>query len=178
MKRPTLNASITVDEFAAWYWLKEELVFFCRLHSISTVGLKRELEDRIRAHLSGGLPRVKQHQRKRVGAMPKEFTLESVIGEGWRCGPSLGRFFKSVLGSGFHFNAEMRNFIHTEAGKTLQDAAICYQHSLRKGRKKPAIPEQLEYNRHFREYFQQNPGATRQEAIAEWWVRRGARREE
>jgi hypothetical protein len=178
MNRPTLTASLHADEFAAWYWLKEELVTFCRLHGISSVGLKREIEARIHDFLSGDPSARKQPRRRPLGMMPKEFTLESVIGEGWRCGPALGAFFKGLLGNGFHFNAEMRDFIHTEVGKTLQDAAICYQHSVRKGRTKSPIPEQLEYNRHFREYFQKNPGATRQDAIAAWWVKRSGRREE
>ena len=71
----------------------------------------------------------------------------------------------------------MRDFIHHQPGRTLAEAAICYQQSVRPGRKKAAIPEQLEYNRHFREYFQQNPDASRRDAIAAWWVKRGARRD-
>lgn len=32
------------------------------------------------------------------------------------------------------------------------------------GRQPPAIPEQMESNRHFREYFGNPPGATRKQA--------------
>ena len=85
--------------------------------------------------------------------MPKDFSLDTVIGEGWRCGPKLGAFLREVVGGGFHFNAETRDFIHNGAGKTLADAAIRYRESVRPGRTKSKIPEQLEYNRQFREFF-------------------------
>ena len=109
--------------------------------------------------------------------MPTHFTLETTIGQGWRCGPALGALFRQTLGNSFHFNAEMRDFIHQQAGRTLRDAALCYQQSVRSGRRTSAIPEQLEYNRHFREYFRENPGASREAAIAAWWVKRAARRD-
>jgi hypothetical protein len=72
--------------------------------------------------------------------MPTHFTMDTIIGEGWRCNPSLGAFFKQNLGPGFHFNAPTRDFIHTKPGKTLADSAICYQTSVRPGEKKPPIP--------------------------------------
>ena len=31
-KRPFFSASLTAQDFASWYWLKEELVAFCREH--------------------------------------------------------------------------------------------------------------------------------------------------
>ncbi|MBB5055834.1 hypothetical protein HDF16_000503 [Granulicella aggregans] len=174
--RPRLTDALTSEDFLAWYWLKEELIAFAREHGISTVGLKREVEARIAAYLSGAIPSRHTATPKRPGSMPAEFALDTVIGEGWRCGPILGRFFRQELGSGFHFNAEIRDFIHNGTGKTLAEAAICYQNSVTPGHKRPAIPEQLEYNRHFREFFAAHPGATRVQAIAAWWDKRGSRR--
>ena len=103
MNRPALKASLSAEEFEAWYWLKEELVLFCRRHHLSTVGLKRELQARIVNHLSGNITSPNASPRSRTGTMPAQFTLDTVIGEGWRCGPSLGAFFKQTLGTGFHF---------------------------------------------------------------------------
>lgn len=174
--RPDLTDSLTSEDFRAWYWLKEELVAFARKHGISTTGLKREIEARIAAHLDGAIPSRRAITPKRPGRMPSDFTLDTVIGEGWRCGPALGRFFREQLGNGFHFNAETRDFIHNGSGKTLAEAAICYQNSIMPGRERPAIPEQLQYNRHFREYFATHPGATREQAISAWWEKRGSRR--
>ncbi len=167
---------LTREEFLAWYWLKTELVDFARHCSISTMGLKREIEARIADHLAGATPSRRTATPKRTGRMPSKFTLDTVIGEGWRCGPALGHFFRSELGSGFRFNAAMREFTHHGRGRTLADAAACYRSSVSPGREPNEIPEQLEYNRHFREYFSANPGATREEAIAAWWAKRGMRR--
>ena len=151
--RPNLLPALSPEEFLAWYWLKSELVKFCRSQKLSTAGSKRDLEARILARLSGkALVEIKA-LRSKLTTMPAHFTMETVIGKGWRCNPSLGAFFRQALGNGFHFNAETRDFIHNGEGKTLAEAAICYQNSVAPGRKKSVIPQQLEYNRHFREYF-------------------------
>ncbi len=176
ISRPRLCASLQVEEFRAWYWLKEELVGFCRLRGLPTSGSKRELEQRIHVLLSGAHTADRSRAKRRAGRMPRTFTMETVIGEGWRCGPALGAFFRQVVGKGFRFNADTRAFIHSGVGKTLGDAALCYQNSVRPGRAKPEIPEQLEYNRHFREYFEQHPEATREDAITAWWAKRTTRK--
>lgn len=100
--------------------------------------------------------------------------MNTIIGEGWRCGPALGQFFRQELGNGFRFNAAVRDFIHNGSGKTLAEAAQCYRDSTKPGRKS-AIPPQLEYNRHFRDYFAKHPGASREQAIAAWWAKRNKR---
>jgi hypothetical protein len=149
---------------------------FCRSQKLSTLGLKCDLEGRILARLSGKAAVELPAAKRKATVMPVHFAMETVIGKGWRCNPALGAFFRQALGNGFHFNAATREFIHNGEGRTIAEAAICYQNSVAPGRKKSIIPAQLEYNRHFREYFAQNPGATREEAIAAWWTRRNARR--
>jgi len=174
--RPELSAALSEAEFRAWYWLKAELILFCRTNGISPTGSKPELNARIADFLADRPAKPSTPRKPKSGKMPTEFTLDSLIGEGWRCGPRLGAFMREVLGPGFRFNAETRDFIHHGKSKTLADAALCYQESVRPGRKKSRIPEQLEYNRHFREFFRDNPGTSREEAIVAWWARRGCRK--
>ncbi|WP_158944591.1 DUF6434 domain-containing protein [Granulicella sp. S190] len=157
-KRPLLSSSISGQHFASWYWLKEELVAFCREHQIPTSGSKLQLQSRITDYLNGKKRIERNASTRRTGRMPTHLTMDTVIEDGWRCGPALGAFFKKTLGPGFHFNASMRDFIHTQTGKTLSDAAICYQTSVRPGTKKTPIPRHLEYNQHFRDYFRENQG--------------------
>jgi hypothetical protein len=176
-KRPFLSASLTPQDFASWYWLKEELVVFCREHQISPSGSKLQLQSRITDYLSRKNPVKRPTPQRSKTQMPTTFTMDTIIGEGWRCNPSLGAFFKQNLGLGFHFNAATRDFIHHQPGKTLADAAICYQTSVRPVKKKPPIPQQLEYNQHFRDFFRDNPGSSRQQAIDAWWIKRGKRKE-
>ncbi len=175
-QRPSLTPAMSAEEFRAWYWLKEDLVAFCRAHDLSRAGLKREIEARICAYLSGSEKSKPRVQPRRAGVMPREFALETIIGKGWRCSPVLGSYLRSVLGRSFHFNQAMRTFIHTAEGRTLRDACLLYQNSVRPGAPKAAIPEQLEYNRHFREYFRDHPKATRDEAIAAWRRKRASRK--
>jgi hypothetical protein len=176
-KRPPLSASLTAQDFASWYWLKEELVAFCREHEISPSGSKLQLQSRITDYLGGKHPIKRPTLQRSATRMPAIFTMDTIIGEGWRCNPSLGAFFRKTLGPGFHFNAPTRDFIHHKAGKTLADAAICYQTSVRPGKKKTPIPQQLEYNQHFRDFFRDNPGSSRQQAIDAWWIKRGKRKD-
>jgi SAP domain-containing new25 len=46
MQRPELNNALSAQEFARWYWLKEELLMFCRTAGLSAVGLKPEIANR------------------------------------------------------------------------------------------------------------------------------------
>jgi hypothetical protein len=176
MMRPKLSVGLTSLEFAAWYWLKEELVAFCRSETISPSGSKIELQARISSFLDGGILPKHAAQVRRSGEMPKQFGINTVIGDGWRCSPALGAFFRQTLGTGFRFNAKMRSFIHNGQGKTLAAAVTFYRSSA--AREKRPIPPQLEYNRHFRNYFRDNPGASKEDAITAWWAKRDKRKAE
>lgn len=131
-------ASLTLSEFASWYWLKEELVVICRMCALSTVGSKLELEDRIRRHLSGVAPTTVVNRRA-VGKMPTAFTQKSVIGKGWRCNPALGAYLRQLCGKRFRFNATMRDFIHNGEGRTLAEVVVCYRASIQASTSKPRI---------------------------------------
>jgi SAP domain-containing new25/Domain of unknown function (DUF6434) len=169
--RPSLDRRLSAESFAQWYWLKEELVVFCRDSGITTSGSKPELTQRVIAFLNGASlpPSIKIRRR---GNMPDVFSLSTVIGKGWRCNPALGQFFRSHCGNGFRFNAAMRNFIHSEVGRTLEEAMHCYRASVSPSALKQEIIAQNEYNRHTREFFRQNPGASREEVLAAWWEKR------
>src|SRR5438128_5629029 len=94
-ERPTLTTQTSPRDFRAFYWLKEELIAFCRAHGLRTTGSKQQLNARIEHFLSTGsaqldeplLPRQPRH------AMPTAFAPETVIGQGWRCSEPLRAFF-------------------------------------------------------------------------------------
>jgi hypothetical protein len=175
-RRPELSPALTAQEFSAWYWLKEELVAFCRTSRLSPTGMKLELGKRIQEFLEGRAASREPSIRRKDGAMPADFTVDTTIGEGWRCSPRLGAFLREATDGSFRFNAEVRELIHHGYGKTLAEVIACYRSSVRAARTKAAIPKQLEYNQPFRDYSLSNPGATRELAIAAWWRKRGQRR--
>ncbi|MGB0863719.1 MAG: hypothetical protein ACPGXZ_12430 [Saprospiraceae bacterium] len=46
-KRPNLDKNISIKDFQEFYWLKEELVIFCRKEGLRTGGSKIEITERI-----------------------------------------------------------------------------------------------------------------------------------
>jgi SAP domain-containing new25 len=171
VERPAFSRELSATEFCRWYWLKSELVAACRLLRVSPTGSKLELTARIVAALSGtSLPGVAP--RRIAGAMPTHFTLDMHIGEGWRCNPALGQFLRAHVGRRFRFNAAVRAFVHSQVGQPVSALIACYRASVAPGADKPALPPQLEYNRHLQSYAREHPGATRAEMLSAWKARR------
>jgi SAP domain-containing new25/Domain of unknown function (DUF6434) len=171
MSRPNLEPSIPVAEFRRWYWLKSELVTFCRHNGLGTGGSKPQLAARIDAYLCGNaVPAV--IQAKRNALMPKVFTRDTIISAGWRCSPALGAYFRGVCGAGFRFNAAIRQFVHEGQGKTLGEAATHYEQSVAPGAPRQPIIAQNQYNQHTRDFFANYPNATRKECLAAWYRKR------
>ncbi|MBN1890110.1 MAG: SAP domain-containing protein [Thermoflexales bacterium] len=164
----------------SFYWLKEELVGFCREHGLSTAGSKQSLSARIRLFLETGQPPVEiEHTSAtriaRRANMPRTFTRQSAIEPGWRCSQELRAFLEQEIGASFHFDGVMRDFIHHGAGKTLHEAIVAWEAEQNKPERKQEIAPQFEYNRHIREYFSLHPGATLAEAIQAWNAKKSRR---
>lgn len=169
MTRPKLDLQISAADFLAYYWLKEELLVFCRQHALSTAGSKQELTERITVFLTTGEKLTPARQVRRPVKMPTQFTRDTVIGRNWRCSQALRAFFKQDIGSRFHFDSVMRDFIKTDGvGKNLQQAIDTWYQAQSQPRTQTDIAPQFEYNAHIRKYMQQNAGATLQEAIVAW----------
>lgn len=171
MDRPRLTRRLSAAEFARWYWLKTELVAFCRTLKVSGSGSKPELSARIRAALDGRALPTRAPRRPRA-RMPEAFTTATLIEAGWSCNPQLGQFFRAQCGPAFRFNAAVREFIHTMAGQPLSAAIACYHASVAPGAPRQALAPQLEYNRHTRDYYREFPGASSREVIAAWREKR------
>ncbi len=181
MDRPVLDAQISPVDFRAFYWLKSELVMFCREHGLSPTGSKVALAERIELFLATGKVSRGESQRSRrsqTRTMPDQFTRETVIGPNWRCSQQLRAFFEKEIGPQFHFDGMMRDFIKRDGvGKPLQDAIEVWQQEQSGPKVETQIAPQFEYNRHIREFFRQNPGKTLQDAIAAWNKKKTERKE-
>lgn len=173
--RPPLDASLSPEEFRAWYWLKDELVTFCRSNGLPVSGPKSGIADRIAAFLTDGTIQRPPPRVARSGSMPETFTRETVIGDGWRCTRALRDWFVGELGRGFRFTGPVREILHNGSGRTLGDAADAWLAT--RHQTSDHIAPQLEYNRHMRSFFEANPDATRSEAIAAWHAHRAQRRD-
>ncbi len=178
MIRPKLNLQTTPDDFLSYYWLKEELINFLREHNLSTTGSKQDLAARISQFLATRIRENKPPQKlvKRTKTMPKTFTRQSLIEAGWRCSQELRAFFEQEIGTHFHFDGVMRDFIHNGIGKTLNEAIDMWEETQRNPMQEKSIAPQFEYNRHIREYFKTHPDAKLKEAIQEWKIKKKERR--
>ncbi|MBM7649073.1 hypothetical protein JOC78_002026 [Bacillus ectoiniformans] len=161
--------------FKEYYWLKQELQSFCRENGISASGSKEEISDRIEAFiLTGEIKKpLKRTGKSKVSKLPRELSLDKVITENHRCSQNVREFFKTAIGSNFHFSTYIQNYFKNNAGKTYRDAiAAWYEEEERK--KDPAyekvIAPQFEYNQFIRDFYadSKNKGKSREEAIAAW----------
>lgn len=178
MDRPELTTSITVEDFRDYYWLKAELLDFCRQQRLPTSGSKQSVTERIAHFLQTGevLPIKSRSSSRSSQAMPETFTPENVIGSGWRCSQALRAFFEAEIGPSFHYNKVMRDFIKNEAGKTLQKAIEAWEADKQNPAPMTEIEPQFEYMRHMRAYFRENPEGTRAEALKAWHEKKSQRK--
>ncbi|MEM1269694.1 MAG: DUF6434 domain-containing protein [Bacteroidota bacterium] len=175
--RPALDSSLAPGEFLDWYWLKEELVAFCKAEGLPASGSKSDVRARIAAYLTDGtVLKPKPTPRGRRDPMPDVLSRDTVIGAGWGCGPTLRAFFLREVGPAFRFNKAMRDFVHHGAGRTLGEGIDVWERS--KSQRHLPIADSLEYNQHTRAYYAAHPDATREDVLAAWNEKRSRPRSE
>ena len=108
MDKPILDKEISVEDFNDFYWLKKELVHFCRILGISSTGGKIEISDRIRTYLLTGkiVKQVKKtHKSKSKFDWANEILTENtLITDNYKNGENVRIFFIQEIGSHFSFN--------------------------------------------------------------------------
>lgn len=175
MSRPPLTPQISVSDFQACYWLKEELVIFCRAAGLSTTGAKQELAARICDYLEQKPSAPASRAPKVRGKMPATLTRATVIDATFRCSQELRRFFEAEIGRTFHFDGFMRDLVKNGQGKTLEQAIEAWQAHQHAPKVETEIEAQFEYNRHIRQFFKDNPGKTIQDAVTAWKEKKALR---
>lgn len=169
--RPALDKSLDGKTFREWYWLKEELVDFCRENGLPASGGKTELTDRIALFLDTGEVKKNSPREGRTGSRKtvSDITLESIIEPDFVCSEKHRAFFKEQIGNSFSFNVAFQKWLKANAGRTYTDAVSAY-HEIRKnaagGRK--TIDRQFEYNTYIRDFFEHNKGRSLDDAIRCW----------
>ncbi|MBP3922430.1 MAG: SAP domain-containing protein [Ruminiclostridium sp.] len=167
-ERPTLNKELDSKTFKSYYYLKEELLSFCRENSLPTSGGKAELTERIALFLDTGTISASV-QSKRVKSDIGAITEAVVIEENIVCSEKHRAFFKERIGKSFSFNVAFQKWLKANAGKTYGDAVNAYYVILEEKKKsKTTIDKQFEYNTYIRDFFSDNKGRTLEEAIICW----------
>lgn len=167
-ERPELSLNISVDTFKNYYYLKEELVDFCRQNGLQTSGSKQELSERIACFLETG-KRTKTNPKPKTTVNIGDITEDTLIEPNIVCSEKHRAFFKEKIGKTFSFNVAFQKWLKSNAGKTYADAIQAYYAILEEKKKgKTVIDKQFEYNTYIRDFFADNQGMSLDEAIICW----------
>ena len=167
-KRPELNKGMDGTTFLSYYYLKQELVDFCRENGLPVSGGKKELTDRISHFLDTGNILKTSAKKKTVNDIGV-ITDNTVIEPDIVCSEKHRAFFTNKIGKNFTFNVLFQKWLKENAGKSYSDAVNAYYRiKTEKKQGKTEIGRQFEYNQYIRDFFNDNQGKNLEEAIACW----------
>lgn len=167
-ERPELHKGLDSKTFLSFYYLKEELVEFCRKSGLPASGGKTEITERIALFLSGGTVAAVPSKRKPL-KVTAEITESTPIEPDFVCSEKHRAFFREKVGKSFSFNVAFQQWMKSHAGASYAEAVLAY-HQIREEKKltKTTIDRQFEYNTYIRAFFADNPGKTLEQAIQCW----------
>ena len=166
--RPTLTKQLNAKTFREFYYLKEELVAFCKSSGLPTSGDKIDITNRIAHYLeTGEIQSTKTTSKKSTS--PDTILEITLIEPNFVCSEKHRAFFKAKIGKGFSFNVAFQKWLKNNTGKTYAEATNAYYLILEEKKKgKTTIDKQFEYNTYIRDFFEHNKGLTISDAIKCW----------
>ncbi len=172
-KRPNLNKKICIKDFKDFYWLKEELVAFCREVGISYTGGKIDITNRIEEYLKTGnvIKNIasKTTREQKLLKPTKPITQDTIIGIEHRTYKEKKEFLQSVIGKQFHYTVHLLEWFKKNTGKKTYLDFINEWYKEQKLKKNPnyikEIGPQFEYNTYIRDFLKDNPNKTKELAI-------------
>ena len=183
-ERPPLTKDLKSEDFKEFYFLKEELKDFCKREGLKVSGSKNQLEERIIYYLDTGksLDKCKASGNKynsnsnnlqlNKSNLKKEnssdkITLDSVLGENFKCSENKREFFEKEIGKGFKFKVKFQKWLKSNPDKTYKDAIYAY-YDIQNSNEKTPIDKQFQYNQYIRDFFEDNDDKKLEEAIKCW----------
>lgn len=169
-ERPDLDLRLSAGIFRQYYYLKEELVDFCRKNNLQATGSKSELSERIEVFLESG-KRIRAERKNQKTQSAGEINPNNIIEENFVCSEKHRAFFKEQVGKSFSFNVTFQKWLKSNAGKTYADAITAYHQILQEKKSakgKGEIEKQFEYNTYIRDFFAANKDKTLEQAIKCW----------
>ena len=167
-ERPVLDKNLDSKTFRDFYYLKEELVDFCRKNGLPVSGGKLQITDRIACFLDTGEIQAPSKVKRKVMTV-SDISEDTIIEVDFICSEKHRAFFKEHIGSSFSFNVAFQKWLKNNAGKTYKEAIAAYDQILEEKKKgKTQIDKQFEYNTYIRAFFADNRGKTLEDAIKCW----------
>ncbi len=154
--------------FAVFYYLKEELVVFCRENKLPTSGGKIEIAERIACFLDAGEVLSVSTKTKAPSNVASILDTEEIEPD-FVCTEKHRNFFKERIGKSFSFNVAFQKWLKENADKNYSEAIAAYYDILEKKKKgKTTIDKQSEYNAYIRDFLANNTRKSLEEAIRCW----------
>ena len=181
--RSLLDKNISPKDFVEFYWLKKELVAFCRTEGLKQSGGKIAIANRIENYLRTGTrdsskTKSKSTQQSSFDWNIEQLTADTVITDNYKNAGNVRRFFENQIGPQFKFNLKFMNWMKTNVDKTLQDAILEWRRLTVEKKTKTQSKEiapQFEFNRYLRDFLVDNPDQSRKNGIALWKIKRSMR---
>ena len=165
--RKELDNNLNYKEFMQYYYLKEELVLFCKKNNLKSTGSKIELTNRIKCFLNN--EKIEEKTIKKIKNKIDNITLDSIIEDNFVCSEKHRIFYKKYIGNSFKFNVLFQNWLKNNSGKTYKDSIDEYYKILKdKKNNKTNIDKQFEYNKYIRDFFNDNKNLKLDSAIKCW----------
>jgi hypothetical protein len=164
---PKLTRNLKAEEFGEYYFLKEELKDFCRTEGLKVSGSKEDLERRIVHYLSTGEMLVERSSKQSFGESSTEISLDSKLGENFKCSEDKRAFFEKEIGKGFKFKVKFQKWLKSNPDKTYRDAIDAY-HEIQSSKDRTEIDKQFQYNQYIRDFFENNKDKSLDDAIKCW----------
>lgn len=179
-QRPDIQHIHSAAVFRNWYWLKAELIAYCKKLGIPYSGNKAALIERIATVLETGdvrnapLSRARQIQSD-VNWTTATLSLDTIITDSYKNNRNMRTFMQTHADPKFKFYIDFMQWMKDNIGKTLRDAVEAH-HAFMLRRQDPhfksTIPASNQYNRYLRDFFADNPQRSIAEARACWqWKR-------
>ena len=116
MERPILDKNLDSQTFRDFYFLKEELVNFCRENGLPVSGGKLEITDRIAYFLDTGKILSASTERKRATTIPT-ICEDTKMEASFVCSEKHSTFFREHIGNRFSFNVAFQKWLKSNSGK-------------------------------------------------------------
>ena len=175
--RPNIEDIKTGAELVCWYWLKEELVAYCKSADMNYTGVKFDILEQISRFLDN--KPVEKEQKVKVQSQfdwhSEPLTLETIITDSYKNSQNVRRFFQENCSAKFNFNIAFMAWMKANVGKTLRDAVAEWERQNAQSKNKnfkTDIPKGNQYNQYMRDFFADNPDKTIKEARHFWALKR------
>lgn len=174
-KKPQLTMPITVACLKNHYWLKAELLKFCKAIGLSTVGSKQELIKRIEAFVTTGCKIQPKVNKSASRDSYKPIKVDTLVKD-YNNDVATRKFFVTHVGKRFHFNAYLRQFTdknNITSGLTYGDLVAGWldMESKRENpQHKTSIDNQFEYNQFVRDFYANEQGKSHADMVKAWGI--------